>query len=156
MINLGVILIFLNSVLILEALVDAFVYLSWTKPLVKSYGKLHHLFQLLLFSIIFVFGGWIVYIHIDCLSLLLINVLWILLVYIMMRISIFNKLYNHFSGQKGFGKTDLWDEFCTYILNKIQKVKYYKTIIVIFDICRFLLYVGGIILLYFSNYFRII
>jgi hypothetical protein len=144
MINFYIIFGFLNLMLVLEALVDAFVYLAWTRPLNKKYGKLHHLLQPLLFLSPFIFGC---YFAIKYKNNLIIDSLWLSLIYVMFRISILNKLYNHFSGENRIGNTDVWDIFCNFILNKIKKEKYYKVALIIFDVCRILLYISGIILI---------
>jgi len=157
--NFLVILVSLHLILILEALVDAFVYKSWTKPLVKYYGKYYHILQLVLFLIIFMFGFWFGY-KLSCafvsnnlvyaleLYYIPLNLTYTLLVYILFRLSIFNIIYDKYSGQTGIGKTDLWDEFCNYLHNKIKTLKFYKIITLMFDIFRILFYIGGIVLLY--------
>jgi hypothetical protein len=147
MINFSVIFLFLNIMLILEALIDGLIYKAWAIPQNKSYSKLHHLLQPLSFLLPYIFGCWFVITY-DELTIIIINSLWLLLVYIMFRISIFNNLYNYFSGKHNIGNTDLWDNFCNYILSKIKKVKYFKTIIIFFNILRIVLYVLGIVLLY--------
>ena len=159
MTNFLIIFGFLNVILILESMADAFVYKAWTIPQNKKYGNLQHILQLVLFLVIFVFGFWFGY-KLSCaynnnslayvLELYYIpqNLTYTLMVYIMFRLSIFNKLYSYFSGEHSAGTTDLWDVFCNFILLQIKKTNYFKPIIFIFLILRIALYVFGIIILY--------
>jgi hypothetical protein len=115
--------IWVLSLLLLEAMWDGndFIYHKTAKQI---YGYTSHIMQLLLFASIFMFGMKIGYLcgfgtgHFNYTALL-----YVLLGYATLRVSIFNVVYNKFVGNPAMfiGTSNLYDRLLNLIIRLLQK-----------------------------------
>lgn len=93
----------LTLLLVLEALNDGFVFLSWTAGKWRMYGILAHLAQLIFIFAIFVFGYLYPYEFFSLQSL------FVLIIYVALRFAFFDLFYNFVTGNPLQGSTDIFD-----------------------------------------------